>query len=87
MVISFIIMVDGEVNVSNKVLTINSVAIKMSFRRLSCSNNRLNYKQTGTKNPPITDISLYIWLQIDNQEHQKNRRAVRRNYLDYISPV
>ena len=80
-------MVDGEVNVSNKVLTINSVAIKMSFRRLSCSNNRLNYKQTGTKNPPITDISLYISLQIDNQEYQKNRRAVRRNYLDYISPV
>ena len=80
-------MVDGEVNVSNKVLTINGVAIKMSFRRLSCSSNRLNYKQTGTKNPPITDISLYIWLQIDNQEYQKNRRAVRRNYLDYISPV
>ena len=80
-------MVDGEINVSNKVLTINSVAIKVSCRCLSCSNNRLNYKQTGTKNPPITDILLYIWLQIDNQEHQKNRRAVRRNYLDYLSPV
>ena len=87
MVISFIIMVDVEVNVSNKVLTINSVAIKVSFRCLSCSNNRLNYKQTGTKTPPMTDILLYIWLQIDNQEHQKNRRAVRRNYLDYLSPV
>ena len=59
----------------------------MSFRRFYSRDKRVDYKNFGTKNPPITDILLFIWLQINNEKHQKDRRAVRRQYLEYIALV